>query len=154
MTSGKPNVLIKWRFEHTVNDTSNLEVNKFVWCKKHSRKDVNGFQSGMYMPAPHNPEEWQESKTAGNTALKGNQKTRSSAKRKVTDAKPASKEKVGNLLLSKIFKTALATQVVFSDSKENHLVNKVMNSAFDDASNDEKSKYWVRNTQVLDQWIR
>ena len=90
-TSGKWNVLVKWRFEHTGEEKSDPEVNKFVWCKKHSRKDTNGFQSGIYMPAPHDQERWKERKTARNTAWKGNQNNWDAAKLKATNSKPAPK---------------------------------------------------------------
>ena len=76
-TSGKANGLAKWRFDHTVNDKSDPEGNKFVWCKKHICKDENGVQSVIYMPEPHNHKEWKERKTAWNTAWKENQKAQS-----------------------------------------------------------------------------
>ena len=95
----------------------------------------------MYMHAPHNHVHWKERKTDMNTSWKERQKNQDAAKHKATDFKPDPKEKGGKISFSKRFKTALATQVVFSDAEANHLVNKVINSAFDDASNDGASKY-------------
>ena len=89
----------------------------------------------MYMTAAHDHEEWQERKTAGNTARKDKQKTWASKNCKSTGIDPAPKEKYGKLSFLKSFKTALPTQVMFSDSESNNLVKKVMNDAFDDASN-------------------
>ena len=50
------NGLEKWRFEHTGNKNTDSKGNKFVWCKKHGRKDENGFQRGMYMPKTYDHE--------------------------------------------------------------------------------------------------
>ena len=47
----------------------------------------------------------------------------------------------GDLSLSKIFMTTLATQFILLDAEVNHLIEKFMNSAFDDSSNDGASTY-------------
>ena len=78
---------------------------------------------------------------SGNANWKDKQKTWAAAKRKAIYAKPAPKEKCRKLLLSKSFKTTLATNGMLSDSEANCLFGKVMNGAFGDASNDGASKY-------------
>ena len=104
-----------------------------MWCKKYGHKGKNGFQSRMYMPDPHNHKEWQSRKTSGNVTSKDKQNTRDAAKHKSTNAKPAPKGKCGNLSLSRSFKNALATDVMFSDVEANCLTEKFMNHAFNDA---------------------
>ena len=69
-TSCKPNGLAKWRFRKTGKDKSDPEGNKFVWFKKQGCKDRNVVQSGMYITAHHDHEDWQEIKTSGNTTWK------------------------------------------------------------------------------------
>ena len=107
----------------------------------------------MYMPAPHDHEEWQAGKDAKLNSWKEKKDGRAPTKRKVPvepTEKPSAKK--GNLRLSNSFKSALCTQMMTSDKEADDFVNAIMKAAeLDDTSDEESLKYLFRSTRVVDQ---
>ena len=84
----------------------------------------------MYMPGPHDHKAWQAGKHSKQNSWKEQKEGRSPTKHKAPvepTAKPISKK--GNLRLSKIFKSALCTQMMTSDKDADYFVNAIMKAA-------------------------
>ena len=60
----------KWIFKDFGPTLRGPDKNNYAWCPIHGRK-TDGVHSGMYMPAPHDHEEWQARKDAKLNYWKG-----------------------------------------------------------------------------------
>ena len=69
----------------------------------------------MYMPHPHKPKEWAARRSKYNAEWKEKHQANKKRKYGVDAADTPKKSSSGNLYLVKSFKSALATQVMFSD---------------------------------------
>ena len=86
----------------------------------------------MYIPAPHDHEEWQASKYAKLNSWKEKKEVRAPKKCKAPvepTEKPSAKK--GNLMLSNSFKSALCTQMMTSDKKSDDFVDAIIKAALD-----------------------
>ena len=127
----------KWIFEDFGPTLRVPDKKNYAWCPIHERK-TDGVHSGMYMPAPHDHEEWKAGKDAKLNYWKEQNKGRAPTKRKTSvepTAKPSAKK--GNLRLSKSFKSALCTQMMTSDKEADDFVNAIIKVAALDDSSDE-----------------
>ena len=91
-----------------------------VWCDKHKSKD--GVVNGMYMPAPHNHDEWEAAKKAKREAYRLKVKAYKASKRangSNTGGSPPKKQNtkgaLDKLVLSKSLKAAFCTQLQVSE---------------------------------------
>ena len=109
----------------------------------------------MYMPAPHDHEEWQASKDAKLNSWK-EQKEGRAPKTFFAPVEPTTKPsaKKGNLRLSNSFKSALCTQLITSDKEADDFVDTITKEDLDDASDKDTLKEQVWSTPVVYQWIK
>ena len=73
----------------------------------------------MYMPHPHNHEEWGACRAKYNADWKENQQAKKKRKSEADAADPHKKSAGKNISLAKSFKSALTNQVIFSDQEAN-----------------------------------
>ena len=121
--SGKRTPLETWRFTQKGKINHDKGV-KYQWCELHGHKNEDGIQSGMYMPAPHNHEDWVEKKNGKLAAWKAKAADRklgaSGGGNTKGDTKPNS------LTLAKSFKSILTSNVKMSDSEADYLIDKAL----------------------------
>ena len=91
----------------------------------------------MYMYHPHNHEEWEDHRDKFKAHWKEKQQAMKNHKAEADAANPPKKSSGGNLSISKMFKSELATQLMLSKQEANQLVDDVLNSKF---SKDDKLK--------------
>ena len=126
--------------------TTTVEGVKYDWCPHHgpNNRGKDAKKSGMYMPAPHNHDEWAKAREAKNAARKNNQSGQS-GKRKTpaesTSSNPAKKSS-GKLALAKSFKSALVSHVQLSDAEIENISAEAMKNCdqFSDNSDSEQGK--------------
>jgi len=102
---------------------------KFVWCTKHTSKD--GSINGLYMPSPHNHDEWAQAKADKAAAFK---KRKEEAKK--TGKKPASPPKKPKtegedlkLALSSKFTSALVTHCHMGQAEAENMFDAIYKNA-------------------------
>ena len=123
--TGRPK-LGKWVFENVGQSFTGPDGNDYDWCEHHGRM-TDGVHSGMYMPAPHDHEQWQANKDTKGYAKKDVMEGRVIPKRKAPANSHGSPENwKANLRLSNSFKSALATQLMTSDTEADVFVDKLM----------------------------
>ena len=84
----------------------------------------------MYMPHPHNHEEWDARRAKYKYGRKKKQQAKKRRKSESDADNPPKKLASRNLYLAKNFTSAPATQVMFSDQESNQLVDDVLNGKF------------------------
>ena len=84
----------------------------------------------MYIPHPHNHEEWSTRRSKQNAYWKYKQQANKKHKYEANAADPSRESSGGNLYLSKSFKPDLATQVMLYDQKSNQVVDDILNGNF------------------------
>ena len=123
-----PNWQIKWAGHHIRHPDTNILM---VWCPHHKSKD--GVVDGMYMPAPHNHDEWLELRKQ----KRKDWKAKLAAKKRDAEAeseKPAAKRgkpipNVDKLALSKSFKAAFCTQLQVSEEDVDAVIETALNDS-------------------------
>ena len=111
--------LEQWRFRFDGEDKDDDGV-EYVWCPHHGHKDTDGKQSGMYMPSPHDYDEWAKQRKE----KRGAWETKRS-KKVIPDGGGETTKPAGTLSLSKSFKSALTTHVNLSDEEAAFIMDKV-----------------------------
>ena len=123
--TGKPK-LGEWVIENVRPSLHGPDGNDCHWCAHHGRM-ANGVHSGMYMPAPHDHEEWQSNKDTKSTSRKDRTEGRIIPKRKAPADPPGSPgTRKTNLRLSNSFKSPLAPHMMTSDTEADIFVDKLM----------------------------
>ena len=135
-----------WRITKRGN-TYTHEGTKYDWCTKHgpnNRRDDKK-SSGMYMPHPHNHDDWAAQKKAKQDA-RGSKTPDASSKRKATEDKAGSSKRAAaasKLKLSSTLKSALVSKLQLSDAEANDVIACAMETSSDNEEaddNDDASK--------------
>ena len=84
------------------------------------------------MPHPHNHKEQAARRAKQNANCKDKQQAKKKRKSDADADNPPEKSDGGNIYLSKIFRYALATQVMLSDQEANKLRDDVLNGKFNE----------------------
>ncbi len=110
-------------------NTLEHEGHKYIWCPKHTSKD--GSVNGLYMPLPHNHDEWAKSKADKTAAFK---KHKEEAKKsgKSESTKKAKPNNTLKLALDDKLTTALMTQHHMMQIEAESLFNLVYNNVIED----------------------
>ena len=81
-----------WKFKNFRNTTTcPYTGDKYEWCKLHEMKNEKRVHKGMYMPHPHNHEEWAACRAKYNSFWKEKQKDNKNCKSEADDANPPNK---------------------------------------------------------------
>ena len=113
---------------------------KYDWCPHHgpNNRGKDKTKSGMYMPSPHNHDDWLKDRKSKQAARDARNKDSSANKRKSSESdfkgdsgKRASSK--GKLSLAKSFKSALVSKVQLSDAEVQDIIDSAMDA---DKSND------------------
>ena len=84
------------------------------------------------MPHPYNHKEWSTCRAKYNYDCKEKYRAKKNRKYEADADDLAKKSSSGNLSLAKIFKYAIATQVMLSNQEDNQLVDDVLNGKFNE----------------------
>jgi hypothetical protein len=119
---------LKWQVTRKVN-TIEHEGLKFVWCPKHTSKD--GSINGLYMPSPHDHDEWAKTKADKTAAFK---KRKDDAKKSGNKlASPAKKSKSEGedlkLALSSKFTSAMVTHCHMGQAEAENMFDFIYRNA-------------------------
>jgi hypothetical protein len=108
---------------------------KFVWCSKHTSKD--GSINGLYMPSPHDHDEWAKSKADKTAAFKKRKENAKKSGNKV--ASPAKKSKSESedlkLALSSKFTSALVTHCHMGQAEAENMFDSIYKNATTEEEN-------------------
>jgi hypothetical protein len=105
-------------------NTTKHECQKYVWCPKHTSKD--GSINGLYMPFPHDNDEWVKAKAAKTAAYKKCKEEAKKSGGKTNSAKKAKPNgKALKLALGDKMTTALITQHHMTQTEAETLFNSV-----------------------------
>ena len=104
----------EWRVKFKGNTTT-VDRNKWDWCKHHN---AEGFFEGMYMPHPHNHDEWKQNRNWFNDNRINQRKLKS---KNETD-QPSATSKPNKLTLSKSLSTALKTKLGVSNADASRII--------------------------------
>ena len=117
-----------WKFIYA-GKAKTVDDVKYAFCKDHGRKDAEG-HGGMYMPSPHNHEEWQAVKDEKRTNWKEGRKYLKAVKRKASKIEPELDPdpipSTSTLTLAKSFKSILTSKVQMSDAEATYLIDIVV----------------------------
>jgi hypothetical protein len=91
-------------------NTIEHEGRKLVWCTKHTSKD--GSINGLYMPSPHNHDEWAQAKADKAASFKKRKEEAKKTRKKPTSPpkKPKTKEAKAENMFDAIYKNATAVE--------------------------------------------
>ncbi len=113
-------------------NTIDHESCKYVWCPKHTSKD--GSINGLYMPLPHDQDEWEKAKADKTAAFKKQKEEAKKSRGKSVLAKKAKpNDKALKLALGKKMTTALITQHHMSQTEAENLFNSTYKETLDAA---------------------
>ena len=103
---------------------------KYEWCSKHSSKD--GSINGLYMPSPHNHDEWAKAKAEKTAAFK----KRKEDMKKSPDGTPAAKKAKQDggelkLQLGSKLTSALVTQHHMTQADAEDVFNTVFKEVYE-----------------------
>ena len=113
-----------WRFTNTGKTHHAKDGVTYQWCKLHGHKNEDGIQLGMYMPAPHNHEDWVEKKNGKHAAWKAKVADRKLIASEGGDTKGDTKP--SSLTLAKSFKSVLTTNAKMSDQEADYLFDRAV----------------------------
>jgi hypothetical protein len=110
-------------------NTMEHEGRKYVWCTKHSSKD--GSINGLYMPSPHNHDEWAQAKADKAAAFK--KRKEEGKKNGDKPASPPKKPKTDGedlkLALSSKFTSALVTHCHMGQAEAENMFDAIYKNA-------------------------
>ena len=102
---------------------------KYVWCPKHTSKD--GSINGLYMPSPHDQDEWAKAKADKTAAFKKRKEDAKKAGNK--QASPAKKPKSEGdnlkLALSSKFTSAMVTHCHMGQTEMENMFDSIYKNA-------------------------
>ena len=144
-TTGGRTPLPDWRITKKGNTYSH-EGTKYDWCTRHGPNNRNNEKksSGMYMPHPHNHDEWAAARKAKQAACEAKISEGTPSKRKATEDDKSSAKRAmakSNLKISKSFQSALVSKLQISDAEIQDVINCAMENAITiDDTDEEASK--------------
>jgi len=110
-------------------NTIEHEGRKYVWCAKHTSKD--GSINGLYMPSPHNHDEWAHAKADKAAAFKKRkEEAKKSGEKPISPTKkPKTEGEDLKLVLSSKFTSALVTHCHMGQAKAENMFDTIYKNA-------------------------